>query len=79
MEESTPAPGDLQFDPQDNRGTFSEEEWPGSHEELNSDGHQPESSGVATKGTTSLRTTRSANTAKRTRRTHGINWVDSGE
>jgi len=43
-EDSTPAPGALWFDPRDNQGTPSDEEWPSSDEERNSDGHQPESS-----------------------------------
>jgi len=34
-EDSTPAPGDLRFDPRDNRGTPSDEEWPRCDEELN--------------------------------------------
>jgi len=48
-EDSTPAPGNLQFDARDNRGTPSDEEWPSSDEEPNSDGHQPESSAAAAK------------------------------
>jgi len=78
-EDSTPAPGDLRFDPRDNRGTPSDEEWPSSDEEPNSDGHQPESSAAAAKRTTSSRTTRSRNTTKKTGRTHRINWADVGE
>ena len=46
---STSGPGDLRFDPLDNRGTPSDEEWPSSHEEPNSDGHQPEKSTAAAK------------------------------
>jgi len=78
-EDSTPAPGDLQFDPRDNEGTPSDEEWPSSDVEPNSDAHQPESSSAAAKRTTSLRTTRSGNTTKKTGRTHRINWADIGE
>ena len=48
-EDSTPAPGNLQFDARDNRGTPTDEEWPSSDEEPNSDGHQPESSAAAAK------------------------------
>ena len=70
--DSTPAPGDLWFDPHDNRGTPSDEEWPSRDEELNFDGHPPESSTAAAKRTTSSRTTRSANTTKKTGRTHSI-------
>jgi len=48
-DDSTPAPGDLQFDPRDNQGTPSDEEWPSSDEEPSSDGHQPELSAAAAK------------------------------
>jgi len=51
-EDSTPAPCKVRFDPGDNRGTSSDEEWPSSDEEPNSDRHQPESSAVAAKQTT---------------------------
>ena len=78
-EDSTPAPGDLRFDPRDNRGTPSEEAWPRSNEEPNSDGHQPESSAAATKRTTSSRTTTSRNTTKTTGRTHRINSAEVGQ
>jgi len=78
-EDSTPAPGDIRFDPHDNQGTRSDEKCTGSDEEPNSDGHQPESSAAAAKRTTSSRTTRSGNTSKRIGRTHRINWVDVGE
>jgi len=72
-EDSTPAPDDLRFDPRDNRGTPSDEEWPSGHKELNSDGHQPESSAAAAKRTISWRTTRNGNTTKKTGRTHRLN------
>jgi len=49
-EDSTPAPGGLWFDPRDNRGTPSDEKWPSSDEELNSDGHQPVSDVAADGG-----------------------------
>jgi len=49
MKGSTPAPGDLQFDIRDTRGNPSDEEWPSSNEERNSDSHQPESSAPAGK------------------------------
>ena len=78
-EDSTPTPGDLWFDLQDNWGTPSDEEWPSSDEQPNSDGHLPESSAAATKRTTSSRTTRSGNTATKTGRTHLINSADVGE
>jgi len=78
-EDSTPAPGDLRFDPRNNRGTPSDEEWPSSDVEPNSDGHQQESSAAGAKRTTLSRTTRSGNTTKKTGRTHGHNWADIGE
>jgi len=78
-EDSTPAPGDLRFNPRDNQCTPSDEQWPSSDEEPNSDGHQPESSAAAAKRTTSSRTTRSGNTTKKTERTQRINWADVGE
>ena len=59
--------------------TPSEEAWPRSNEEPNSDGHQPESSAAATKRTTSSRTTTSRNTTKTTGRTHRINSAEVGE
>jgi len=78
-EDSTPAPGDLQFDPRDNQGTPSEEQWPSSDEEPNSDGHRPELSAAAAKRTTSSTTTRSGNTRKKTGPTDCINWADFGK
>jgi len=78
-EDSTAAPGHLRVDPRDNRGTPSDEEWPSSNEEPNSDCHQPASSGTAAKRTTLSRTTRSSNMTKKTGRTHRINWADVGE
>ena len=38
-EDSTPAPGNLQFDRCDNGGTRSDEQWPSSDKQRNSDGH----------------------------------------
>jgi len=38
-EDSTTAPGDAWFDPHNHRGTPSDEEWPSSDEEPNSNGH----------------------------------------
>jgi len=78
-EDSTPALGDLRFDPGDIRGTPSDEECPRSDEEPNSDGHQPELSAAATTRTSSSRTTRSGNTTKKTGQTHCINWADVAE
>jgi len=78
-EDSTPTPGDVQFDLRHNRDTPSDEEWPSSDEEPNSDSHQPESSAAATKRTASSRTTRSGNTTKKTAQTDHINWADVGE
>ena len=59
--------------------TPSDEDWPSSNGELNSDGDQPESSAAAAKRTTSSRTTRSGNTTKKTGPTQRINWADIGE
>jgi len=75
-DDSTPAPGELWFDPRDSWGTLSNEEWPSSDEEPNSDGHQRESSASAAMQTTSSRTTSCGNTTKTTGRTQWINGAD---
>ena len=78
-EDSNPAPGGLRFDPRNNRGNPSHEEWPSSDEEPNCDGHQPESSAAAGNRTSLSRTTRYGKTTKKTGRPHRINWADVGE
>jgi len=83
-EHSTPPPGEIRFAPRDTRGPppdASDDGSAGSDDGQSSDGHQPESSAAAAKGTTSTRTTgtRSGNPTQETHRTHRINWADVGE
>jgi len=78
-EDTTPPPGEIRFAPHDNRGSTpdpTDDGSAGSDDGQSSDGHQPESSAAAAKGTRSTRTTRSGNTTKKTGRTHRINWAD---
>jgi len=81
-EDSTPPPGEIRFASHDNRGPppdASDDGFACSDDGQSSDGHQPESSTGAAKRTTSIRTTRSGNTRKKTGRTHRINWADVGK
>jgi len=68
-EDSTPPRGEIRFAPPDNRGPppdASDDGSTGSDDGHSSDAHQPESSAAAAKRTPSTRTTRSANTTKKT-------------
>ena len=81
-EGSTPPPGEIMFAPSNNRGPHPDASDDGSASSDNGqslDSHEPELSAAAAKRTTSLRTTRSGNTTKITRRIHRINWGDVGE
>jgi len=51
-EDSTPAPGDLRFDPRDTQGTHWDVEWPSRDEKPDSDSDQQEASAAAAKRTT---------------------------
>jgi len=66
--DSTPPLGEMRFAPHDNGGPppdASDHGSASSHDGPSSDGHQPESPAAAGKGTTSTRTTWSANTTKK--------------